>query len=84
MPGRSRSRFWAMMSSTGTKRRESPTRTKRGMPLPTGAFTRIRSGSLSFGWWPPTRRLSDRLEMNGNGCAGSSASGVTRGKMLRT
>ena len=73
-----------MTSSSGTKRRASPTRRKRGMPLPTGTLTRAISGSVSFGWWPVTSRLSDRLEMNGNGCAGSIACGVTSGKMLRT
>ena len=30
-----------------------------------------------------TSRLSERLEMNGNGCAGSIACGVISGKMLR-
>ena len=54
---------------------------------PMGTFTRAISGSVrSWGlrWTEPvTSRFSDRFDTNGNGCAGSIASGVTSGQMLR-
>ena len=71
-----------MTSSSGTKRVVRPTRRKRGTPAPIGTLTRASPVWSSSAWCSVTSRLSDRLEMNGNGCAGSIASGVTSGKTL--
>ena len=67
--------------SRGTKRNPFPTLTKRDSSG--GTFTRAkrcsRLPSVTI-----TPRFSDRLEMYGNGCPGSTASGVSTGKMSRS
>ena len=80
MPGKSRSRLSSITSSSGTKRFSVPTRMKREMPCPSGTLTRAITDSASPGLRTVTSRFSDRFETNGNGCAGSSACGVTSGK----
>ena len=71
-----------MTSSSGTKTMLSPTCRKRGTPEPTGTLTRTSAGWSLPGVRTVTSRLSDRFEMNGNGCAGSIANGVISGKMF--
>ena len=68
-----------MTSSSGTKSMASPTCRKRGTPAPTGTLTRISAGWSLPGVRTVTSRLRDRLEMNGNGCAGSITCGVISG-----
>ena len=53
--------------------------TKRGSSG--GTFTRANRCSPVAGWRTATARLSERFEMYGKGCAGSTASGVSTGKM---
>ena len=80
MPGNSRSRLWAITSSSGTKRRRL-----RHLHPARQDVRRLDAGEARL---PVAGRLapataSDRLtfEMNGNGCAGSTASGVRIGKI---
>ena len=88
MPEKSWSRCAAISSSTGRNRaRRVPsgatprlcgTVTKRGTLL--GTLIRANSSGPPSGSRTTTARLSDRPEMYGNGCAGSTASGVSTGK----
>ena len=82
MPGNRRSRWWAITSSSGTKRSVFGTCTQRGRTC--GALTRAKRGAASPGALIET--ASDRLtfEMKGNGWAGSTASGVSTGKNWRS
>ena len=87
-PGKSRSTFAAIMSSRKTNSNRSPgilpapvpgTAIRRGKE-PTGTLRRANRV------WPSqlrtsTARLSERFEMNGNGCEASKASGVSAGKI---
>src|SRR5918996_2171856 len=78
MPGKSCERCAAMTSSRGTKR-SSPTgrnRAKFG-----GTLTRAKCSVPVRGLRTTTARFSDSPEMYGNGCAGSTASGVSTGKI---
>jgi len=71
-----------MRSSTGRKREArllDSTATSRGTLL--GTLTRANSSGPPAGSRTTTARLSDSPEMYGNGCAGSTASGVSTGKM---
>ncbi len=71
---------WAAMTcSTGTKRCPSGRAISRGKTL--GTFTRAKRRSPVCGSLTIAARFSARLEMYGNGCAGSTASGVSTGKM---
>ncbi len=68
-----------MTCSSGTKRSPSGSGTKRGSSG--GTFTRANRSSPLDGSRTTTARFSDRFEMYGNGCAGSTASGVSTGKI---
>ena len=77
-PGKSRWQLAAITCSTGTNRL-SPSGEKRGISggtLSLANCTWSVSGSRTT-----TARLRDRLEMYGNGCAGSTARGVSTGKI---
>ena len=76
MPGNSRFMWSEMTSSSGTNR-WSPTGTNREKIG--GTFTRAKCSLLVFGLRTSTARLSESPEMYGNGCAGSTASGVSTG-----
>ena len=81
MPGKRSSRWFEISSSSGRNRTVSPSlgsSTNRGSIG--GTLSRANS-------WRPVRalrmriaRLSERPEMYGNGCAGSTASGISTGK----
>ena len=77
--GNRRSRFAIMTCSRGTATRRSSSQRKRGIPFPTGTFTRATNGGRSAVCVMRTSRLRERLEMNGKGWAGSVPWGVTRG-----
>ena len=83
-PGKSSSRCAAMSSSSGRNAesaRWSLTTTKRGTLL--GTFTRAKRSTPGAGPCASrtsTARLSESPLMYGNGCAGSTASGVSTGK----
>ena len=79
MPGNSSPRRAAMICSRGTKRSPSGRATKRGSSG--GTFTRAKRRSPVRGLRTSTARFSDRLEMWGKGWPGSTASGVSTGKM---
>ena len=79
MPGNSASRCAAITCSSGTKRVRPGSATKRGSSG--GTLTRAKRCSPVAGSRTATARLSERFEMYGNGCAGSTASGVSTGKM---
>ena len=68
IPGKSASSFAAMTCSRGTKRSPSGSTMKRGSSG--GTFTRAKRSSPVTPSRTVTARLSDRLEMYGNGCAG--------------
>ncbi len=69
----------AMICSTGTNRLPSGSGTRRGKTL--GTFTRAKRRSPVSGSLTIAARLSAMLEMYGNGCAGSTARGVSTGNM---
>ncbi len=75
--GNSKSRFDLMTSSSSTNRVSSPIRTRRGRFL--GIFTRENVGSESSSRRVNTAIERLKLEMNGNGWAGSNVSGVSVG-----
>ena len=78
MPVNSMSRCDAMRSSRATNRVDpSLVGTQRRRVL--GTLTRANRSSASAGSRISTARFSDRSEMNGNGCPGSTASGVSTG-----
>ena len=77
MPGNSRLRCSPMTSSSGTNR-WLPTDTNRSKIG--GTFTRAKCSLPVFGLRTSTAMLSESPEMYGNGCAGSTASGVSTGK----
>ena len=68
-----------MTCSTGTNRSPSGITTNRGSSG--GTLTRAIRCSLPRGAPTTTARFSDRSLMYGNGCAGSTASGVSTGKI---
>ena len=68
-----------MACSSSTKRWPSARGRNRGSSG--GTLTRAKRVSPVSGSRTVTARLSDRFEMYGNGCAGSTASGVSTGKM---
>ena len=68
-----------MTCSSGTKRSPSGSSTNRGSS--DGTFTRAKRRSSDSGSRTITARFSDRFEMYGNGWPGSTASGVSTGKM---
>ena len=76
MPGNSWSRCAAMTSSSGTNRCAS-TGTNLGRIC--GTFTLAKCSVPVRGLRTITARLRERPEMYGNGCAGSTASGVRTG-----
>ena len=80
IPGNSRPRFAVITSSINTKRVEPGTDMKRGKFC--GILTRAKRRSCVRGSLAMMARLRARLEMYGNGCAGSTASGVSTGKIL--
>ena len=65
----------ARAARTAGRRRASRKRGRSG-----GTFTRAKRRSPVCGSRTTTARFSDRSEMYGNGCAGSTASGVSTGK----
>ena len=69
-----------MSCSSSTKRCASGSSRKRGSSG--GTLTRAKRSSPVAESRTVTARFSDRFEMYGNGCAGSTASGVSTGKML--
>ena len=70
-----------MTCSSGTKRSPSGITTKRGSS--DGTLTRAKRRSPECGSPTMTPRLSDSVEMYGKGCPGSTARGVSTGKILR-
>ena len=68
-----------MTCSRGTKRSPSAITTKRGRMG--GTFTRANLRSPVVALRTMTARFNDRLEMSGNGCAGSTDRGVSTGKI---
>ena len=78
MPVKSWSRCRAITSSRATNR-PSASFTNRGSTL--GTLTRANCRMPVTGFFTSTARLIDRPEMYGNGCEGSTASGVSTGKM---
>ena len=80
IPGNSRPRFAEITSSINTKRVDPGTDMKRGKFC--GILTRAKRRSCVRGSLAIMARLRARLEMYGNGCAGSTASGVSTGKIL--
>ncbi len=79
MPSKRCCRWAAITCSMGTKRSPSGSTTKRLRSG--GTLTRaIRSARLARST-TTTMRLSERLEMYGKGCAGSTARGVRTGKI---
>ena len=98
MPGNSCSRCSEMTSSTGTNdigpfsgdaactsgalgRPDASTAMNRGSSG--GTLTRAKCSLPVAGLVTTTARFSDSPEMYGNGCAGSTASGVSTGKICR-
>ena len=70
----------AITCSSGTKR--SPSGSGRNRGSSGGTFTRAKRRSSGVGVArPATPRFSDRFEMYGNGWPGSTASGVSTGKI---
>ena len=80
MPGNSVSSLAAMSCSSSTKRWASGSSRKRGSSG--GTLTRAKRSSPVAESRTVTARFSERFEMYGNGWAGSTASGVSTGKML--
>ena len=68
-----------MISSSGTNRSPSGSSTNRGTFG--GTFTRANLRTPVIGSRTTAATFSDRLEMYGNGCAGSTDSGVSTGKI---
>ena len=81
MPGKSRSRKWAITLSSGSNRPFEPAGKKRGNP--SGTFTRAKRSSPLSGSRASTPRLRDRPEMYGKRCPGPTPSGVSTGKISR-
>ena len=79
IPGNSAPSLAAMTCSSSTKRSPSGSATKRGSSG--GTFTRAKRSSPLDGSRTVTARFSDRFEMYGKGCAGSTARGVSTGKI---
>ena len=79
MPGKSVSRWRAMMSSSGTNM-SGAMRTKRGSTS-FGTFTRANVSARETGSRSHTASESDRFEMYGKGRPGPTASGVSTGKI---
>ena len=77
IPGNSMSRFAAITCSCGMNRSPSGSGVKRAMFG--GTFTRANRRMRVEGSRATTARFSDRSEMYGNGCAGSTESGVRIG-----
>ena len=71
-----------MTCSSGMKRRSSPfaVSTKRGKF--DGIFILAKSSDSDSGFLTTTARFSESPEIYGNGCEGSTASGVRTGKIL--
>ena len=68
-----------MSCSTSTKRSPSGSPIRRGKTV--GILTLAKRRSPVSGSLTIAARLRARLEMYGNGCAGSTASGVRTGKI---
>ena len=79
MPGKSWSRCAATISSSGTNRSPSGRSVNRGSNG--GIFTRANRRSPVTGSRIAAARFSERFEMYGKGCEGSTESGVSTGKM---
>ena len=77
MPGNSAPRLTPITSSIGTKCSGRPAGTQRGSDF--GTFTRAKCSAPVCGSRTRTASDSDRFEMYGNGCPGSTASGVSTG-----
>ena len=80
IPGKSCSRFSAIKSSRGMNRVECSVVGIKRLKIG-GTFTRAKNFSLVSGLITRTPKLRDRPEMYGNGCDGSTANGVSTGKM---
>ena len=78
MPGKSSSRCAAMTSSSGTYRCGEASRKRDSSG---GTLTRAKCSWPLTGLRTTTARFSERPEMYGKGCAGSTASGVSTGKI---
>ena len=80
MPGNSASRCAAITCSSGDepRARRAPRRSGGAAAAPSPARSAARRVLASR---TTTARFSDRLEMYGNGCAGSTARGVSTGKI---
>ena len=79
IPGKSWPRWAAITCSSGTNRSPSGMTTNRGSR--SGTFTRANRRSPVTGSRRSTARFSERFEMYGNGWPGSTASGVSTGKI---
>ena len=79
IPGNRRGKLALTISSMLTNVNESGNWKKRGKVC--GSFTRANRSSPDFGSRTTMAKLSAKLEMYGNGCAGSTASGVSTGKI---
>ena len=77
IPGKRTSRWAAMTCSMGTNRSPSGSSTNRGSNG--GTFTRAKRRSPLAGSRTSAARFSESEEMYGNGCAGSTDSGVSTG-----
>ena len=72
---------WAMISSSTGRKRDSSTSTSRGNTVGTLTRAKRRSSLSGSGSDTIAAMLRARLEMYGNGWLGSTASGVSTGKM---
>ena len=79
IPGNSWPRWAAITCSSGTNRSPSGITTNRGSR--SGTLTRANRRSPVTGSRRSTARFSERFEMYGNGWPGSTASGVSTGKI---
>ena len=79
IPGNSDSRCAASTCSIVTNRSPSPSATNRSSSG--GTFTRANRRCPVIGSRTTAARFSDRLEMYGNGCEGSTDRGVSTGKI---
>ncbi len=77
IPGKSALRLAPITCSSGTNWCGRPNETHRGRLF--GTFTRAKWSSPVSGSRTSTASESERLEMYGNGCPGSTASGVRTG-----
>ena len=75
--------MWAVITcSNGMKRRSSPFAVSINLGKFEGTFILANNSVSDSGFLTTTARLSESPEIYGNGCDGSTASGVRTGKIL--